>query len=149
MASEDVGLADPQALQFALNSEEAYRRLGTPEGELALAQTVLYLALCPKSNAAYVAYENARKIAKESGHLNPPKHIRNAPTALMKEMGYAEGYVYDPDTPHGFSGQNYFPEEMDRRSFYRPVERGFEREMKKRIEYFSNLRKQLSGTEKP
>lgn len=148
MASEDIGLADPHALQFALNADEAYRRLGSPEGELALAQIVLYLALCPKSNAAYTAYGSARKKASETGQMNPPKHILNAPTPLMKEMGYGAGYLYDPDTPHGYSGQNYFPDEMGRQSFYHPVERGFEREMKKRLEYFSKLRKQLEPIQK-
>lgn len=140
MASEDIGLADPQALSVALNGWNTYHMLGSPEGELALAQVVLYLALCPKSNAAYTAYKEARQCASDTGHLLPPKHILNAPTALMKEMGYGEGYVYDPDTPQGFSGQEYFPEEMQRQSFYHPVERGFEREMKKRLDYFARLR---------
>ncbi len=140
MASEDIGLADPQALSIALNGWNVYQMLGSPEGELALAQVVLYLALSPKSNSAYTAYGLARKSASETGHFNPPKHILNAPTSLMKEMGYGEGYIYDPDTPHGFSGQDYFPEEMTRQSFYSPVERGFEREMKKRLEYFTRLR---------
>ena len=146
MASEDIGLADPQALGIALNGWNAYHMLGSPEGELALAEAVLYLALCPKSNASYIAYGEARKAALNTGHLSPPKHILNAPTALMKEMGYGEGYLYDPDTPDGFSGQNYFPDEMKRVSFYQPIERGFEREMKKRLEYFSRKRQQLSDS---
>ncbi len=145
VASEDIGLADPQALGLALNADDAYRRLGSPEGELALAQLILYLALSPKSNAVYTAYGDARKTASETGHLNPPKHILNAPTSLMKEMGYGTGYIYDPDTPEGCSGQNYFPETMAPKSFYHPVERGFEREMKKRANYFSALRKRLAS----
>ncbi len=145
MASEDIGLADPQALAIALNGWNVYHMLGSPEGELALAQVVVYLALCPKSNASYAAYGKARKLASETGHFNPPKHILNAPTSLMKDMGYGEGYVYDPDTPQGFSGQNYFPDEIERQSFYSPVERGFEREMKKRLEYFTRLRESLKN----
>ena len=140
MATEDVGLADPQALSLAIDGWNTYRMLGSPEGELALAQVILYLALCPKSNAAYTAYGEARKAASETGHLNPPRHILNAPTSLMKEMGYGEGYIYDHDTPQGCSGQNCFPEEVDRQNFYRPVDRGFEREMKKRLEYFAKIR---------
>lgn len=143
MATEDIGLADPQALRIALDGWNVYERLGSPEGELALAQVVIYLALCPKSNAAYVSYGEARKAAAETGHLDPPKHILNAPTKLMKELGYGESYSYDPDTPDGFSGQEYFPDEMERESFYRPIERGFEREMKKRLDYFTRLRASL------
>lgn len=141
-ASEDIGLADPGALSIALNGYRTYEMLGSPEGELALAEVVVYLALCPKSIAVYAAYKEARKAAEKTGHLDPPKHILNAPTSLMKEMGYGEGYVYDPDTPESFSGQNYFPEGIERPSFYRPVERGFEREMKKRLDYFAKLRGQ-------
>ncbi|MDX1744285.1 MAG: replication-associated recombination protein A, partial [Ruegeria sp.] len=115
-------------------------RLGSPEGELALAQAVTYLALAPKSNAAYVAYKAAMKAAKASGSEPPPKHILNAPTALMKEQGYGDGYAYDHDAEDGFSGQNYFPETMKRPVLYQPVERGFERELKKRLDYFSKLR---------
>jgi putative ATPase len=143
MASEDIGLADPQALTMALHGWNTYHMLGSPEGELTLAQVVLYLALAPKSNAAYTAYGKAREAASKTGHLDPPKHILNAPTALMKKMGYGEAYVYDPDTPAGFSGQDYFPEEIGRQTFYEPVERGFEREMKKRIDYFKRLREHL------
>jgi len=146
MASEDIGLADPQALGIALSGLETFERLGSPEGELTLAQVVLYLALCPKSNASYTAYQAARQAAADTGHLSPPKTILNAPTRLMKEMGYGEGYVYDPDTPQGFSGQNYFPEEMGRTSFYHPVERGFEREMKKRLAYFTRLRESMGSS---
>ncbi|HSX11145.1 MAG TPA: replication-associated recombination protein A [Chlamydiales bacterium] len=144
MASEDIGLADPQALRIALDAWNVYKMLGSPEGELALAQVVLYLALSPKSNATYVAYGEARKLASETGHLDPPKHILNAPTKLMKDFGYGQEYQYDPDTPHGFSGQNYFPDAVERQSFYRPVERGFEREMKKRLDYFTRLRDKLA-----
>lgn len=142
-ASEDIGLADPQALQIALQGWNAYHMLGSPEGELALAQVAIYLALCPKSTATYIAYETAKKTACETGHIGPPPCIINAPTSLMKEMGYGAGYVYDPDTALSFSGQNYFPEEVLERSFYAPVERGFEREMKKRLDYFTSLRERL------
>lgn len=143
MASEDIGLADPQALGIALHGWNVYKMLGSPEGELALAQVVLYLALCPKSNAIYTAYGSARQKAAETGHLDPPKHILNAPTKLMEEFGYGQSYQYDPDTPHGFSGQEYFPEEIGRETFYHPVPRGFEREMKKRLDYFTRLREHL------
>lgn len=140
MASEDVGLADPQALVQTIASRDAYQQLGSPEGELALAQSVVYLALAPKSNSCYLAAKSAQKHAKETSNLTPPSHILNAPTKLMKEMGYGEGYRYDHDEPHAFSGQNYFPEDLGRQSFYQPVERGFEREMTKRLDYFNKLR---------
>lgn len=140
IASEDVGLADPQALQIALNGWNTFNMLGSPEGELAIAQVALYLALAPKSNALYKAYGEARQQAAQTGHLNPPKTIINAPTKLMKEMGCGKGYQYDHDTAKGFSGQDYFPETMERPSYYHPVERGFEREMVKRIAYFKQLR---------
>jgi putative ATPase len=143
MASEDIGQADPQALPLAIAASEAYQMLGSPEGELSLAQVVIYLAMAPKSNATYVAYKQARNAATETTHLNPPYIILNAPTKLMGKLGYGKGYEYDPDTPEGFSGQNYFPDAMERQSFYHPVERGFEREMKKRLDYFSKLRKRL------
>lgn len=140
VASEDVGLADPQALQQAIAARDAYAMLGSPEGELALAQLIVYLALAPKSNALYTAYGSARAKAAETSQLPPPAAILNAPTRLMKEMGYGAGYQYDHDTALGFSGQNYFPKEMKRELFYRPVERGFEREMSKRVHYFNRLR---------
>jgi len=140
MASEDVGLADPNALQVTLSAWQAYNHLGSPEGDFALAEAVVYLALAPKSNAIYTAFKESLKKAKETDHLSPPKNILNAPTKLMKEMGYGDGYIYDHDTPNGFSGQNYFPDAMERASFYSPVERGFERDLKKRIEYFKTLR---------
>lgn len=140
MASEDIGQADPQGLILAIAASDAYQMLGSPEGELALAQVVIYLALAPKSNATYVAYNEAKDLAKETGHLNPPSIILNAPTKLMKDLGYGKGYIYDPETPEGFSGQNYFPDEIERKTFYSPVNRGFEREMQKRIDYFSKLR---------
>jgi len=139
-ASEDVGLADPQALVQTLAGVEAYERLGSPEGELALAQALVYLATAPKSNALYRAYPEALKEARASGSLMPPKHILNAPTKLMKKEGYGTGYIYDHDTPEGFSGQNYFPEEMGRKTFYKPVERGFERDIQKRLMYWRKLR---------
>ncbi len=139
-ASEDVGLADPQALVQTLAGVDAYERLGSPEGELALAQALVYLATAPKSNALYVAYPQALKEARASGSLMPPKHILNAPTKLMKKEGYGTGYIYDHDTPEGFSGQNYFPEEMSRKVFYKPAERGFERDIKKRLLYWQKLR---------
>ncbi len=139
-AWEDVGLADPQAGAIALAAWQTYERLGSPEGDLALAEAVLYLALAPKSNASYVALGAARDAAKESGSLPPPLAIRNAPTQLMKGLGYGKGYAYDHDAADAFSGQHYVPDGMARASFYRPVERGFEREMKKRIEWFAKLR---------
>ncbi len=142
MASEDVGLADPTALTIALDAWRAYDQLGSPEGELALSQAIVYLSLAPKSNALYTALQEAQNTAKESNHLSPPKIILNSPTHFMKQLGYGKGYQYDHDTPKGFSGQNYFPEGMARHSFYRPVERGFERELKKRLEYFAKLRTQ-------
>lgn len=140
MAVEDIGLADPEALQVTLSAWQTYERIGSPEGELALTQAVLYLALAPKSNAAYVALKKAQKLAAETSHLNPPKTILNAPTKLMKQKGYGKDYQYDHDLPHAFSGQNYFPDEMERPSFYKPVPRGFEREMEKRLIFFQNLR---------
>ncbi len=145
MAVEDIGLADPQALPICMNAWEAYERMGSPEGELALAQAVMYLATAPKSNSAYVAFNRAWKNAQETGSLMPPKHILNAPTKLMKEIGYSAGYQYDPDTEHGFSGQNYFPEEMNRQRYYDPPERGFEREIKKRLEYWQKLREKKNA----
>jgi putative ATPase len=141
MASEDIGLADPQALPIALSAWEAYERLGSPEGELALAEAVIYLATAPKSNAAYVAYGAAMRAAKGSGSLMPPMHAVNAPTKMMRELGYSEGYVYDPDTEEGFSGLSYFPETLSRQRFYHPFERGFEREIKKRLDYWEKLRR--------
>ncbi|MBK9584511.1 MAG: replication-associated recombination protein A [Alphaproteobacteria bacterium] len=145
MAVEDIGLAEPQALQTTLAAWEAYERLGSPEGELALAQALVFLATAPKSNAAYTAYKSAQKAAKETGSLMPPKHILNAPTKLMKTEGYGAGYAYDHDAPDSFSGQNYFPDGMKREEFYKPVERGFEREIKKRLEYWSKLRSERGG----
>lgn len=144
MASEDIGLADPTALSITTNALNAYNMLGSPEGELALAQAVIYLALCPKSNAVYAAFENAKDKASDTSHLSPPKHIINAPTKLMKQMGYGKDYIYDHETKNSFSGQNYFPDQMKRESFYLPKEVGFEREMKKRYDYFLKLRKKLS-----
>jgi len=139
-AVEDVGLADPNALLQAIAAWETYDRLGSPEGELALAQLVIYLGTAPKSNAAYKAYGEAMRAARETGSLMPPMHILNAPTRLMRDLGYAKGYQYDHDTEEGFSGQNYFPDGMARRGFYRPVERGFEREVRKRLDYWARLR---------
>jgi putative ATPase len=144
-ASEDIGLADPQALSQALAAWDAYDRLGSPEGELALSQAVVYLGTAPKSNANYVAYKESVGAAKETGSLMPPKHSLNAPTKLMREIGYGEGYAYDHNAAEGFSGQDYFPEGMDRQQFYRPVERGFEREIKKRLDYWAKLRRQRQG----
>ena len=142
MTVEDIGLADPEALHQALAAKEAYDFLGSPEGELAIAQALIYLATAPKSNAGYVAFGAARRAAKETGSLNPPAHILNAPTRLMKELGYGKGYIYDPDTAEGFSGQDYFPDEMERQQFYQPVERGFEREIAKRLAYWQRLREE-------
>jgi putative ATPase len=145
MAVEDVGLADPQAVALCLSAWETYERLGSPEGELALAQAVVYLALAPKSNATYTAWTAARARAKATGSAAPPKHILNAPTRLMKAQGYGAGYVYDHDAEDGFSGQDYFPEGMKRPVFYTPVDRGFERELAKRVEYFARLRARRQG----
>ncbi|MEB8388123.1 replication-associated recombination protein A [Rhodobacteraceae bacterium KMM 6894] len=140
MAIEDIGLADTHAHRVCLDAWETYERLGSPEGELALGQAVIYLALAPKSNAGYAAFKAAMREAKKTGSEPPPKHILNAPTGLMKEQGYGAGYAYDHDAEDGFSGQNYFPEGMKRPELYQPVERGFERELKKRQEYFAKLR---------
>lgn len=140
MAVEDIGLADPQAQHICLQAWETYERLGSPEGELAIAQSLVYLALAPKSNAVYAAYKNAMTAAEKTGSEPPPKHILNAPTKLMAEQGYGKGYAYDHDAQDGFSGQNYFPENMKRGVYYNPVERGFERELKKRLDYFVRLR---------
>ncbi len=140
MAVEDIGLADPQAQAVCIDSWQTYERLGSPEGELALANAVVYLALAPKSNGVYTAYKAARAAARDTGSLMPPRQILNAPTRLMKDIGYGAGYAYDHDAEDGFSGQNYFPDGMKRPVFYAPPERGFERELKKRIDYFSKLR---------
>lgn len=140
MAVEDIGLADTNAHRVCLDAWEIYERLGSPEGELALSQAVAYLALAPKSNASYVAYKAAVNAAKKTGSAPPPAHILNAPTTLMKEQGFGAGYAYDHDAEDGFSGQNYFPDDMPREAFYAPVDRGFERDLKKRTTYFANLR---------
>jgi putative ATPase len=140
MAVEDIGLADSHAQQVCLNGWQTYERLGSPEGELALAQAVIYLALAPKSNAAYAAYKNARASAAKTGSEPPPKHILNAPTGLMKDQGYGVGYEYDHDAEGAFSGANYFPDGMKRGVYYQPVERGFERELKKRLDWFVQQR---------
>ncbi|MBS3651433.1 replication-associated recombination protein A [Pseudaminobacter sp. 19-2017] len=140
MAVEDIGMADPQALGIANAAKDAYDYLGSPEGELALAQATVYLATAPKSNAVYTAYKAAMRAAKEHGSLLPPKHILNAPTKLMKEEDYGAGYRYDHDEPDAFSGQDYFPEKMGRRTFYDPPDRGFEREIRKRLDYWTKLR---------
>ena len=140
MAVEDIGLADPQAQSVCLDAWQTYERLGSPEGELAIAQAVTYLALAPKSNAGYAAFRNAMAAARKTGSEPPPKHMLNAPTRMMKDMGYGKGYEYDHDAEDGFSGQNYFPDGMKRGVYYLPLERGFERELKKRLDYFVKLR---------
>lgn len=145
MAVEDIGLADPQAQGICIESWQTYERLGSPEGELALANAVVYLALAPKSNGVYNAYKAARALARETGSQMPPKHILNAPTRLMKDLGYNAGYAYDHDEEDAFSGQNYFPDGMRRPELYAPPERGFERELNKRIDYFAKLRARKSG----
>ncbi len=147
MAVEDIGLADPQALAIANAAKEAYDFLGSPEGELAIANAVIYVATAPKSNAAYVAFKSAMRLAKDHGSLMPPKVILNAPTKLMKNEGYGSGYAYDHDTPEGFSGQNYWPDALGAQKFYEPVDRGFEREIGKRLAYWQKLRKEKSGSE--
>ena len=144
MAVEDIGLADPQALVIANAAKEAYDFLGSPEGELAIAQAVIYVATAPKSNAAYTAYGAAMRTAKEAGSLLPPKHILNAPTKLMQQEGYGRGYAYDHQEEEAFSGQNYFPDALGRQKFYDPPERGFEREIRKRLEFWAKLRKERS-----
>jgi putative ATPase len=146
MASEDIGLADPQALTLAIAAKDAYDYLGSPEGELAFAEVCVYLATAPKSNAVYTAFKAAMRAAKENGSLLPPKHILNAPTKLMGAEGYGAGYQYDHDQPEAFSGQNYFPEKMGRQTFYDPPERGFEREIKKRLDYWAKLRVERGQT---
>jgi putative ATPase len=139
-AMEDVGLADPQALVQCLAAKDAYDFLGSPEGELAIVQACLYLATAPKSNAAYMAQKSAWRSAKETGSLMPPSHILNAPTRLMKDIGYGKGYAYDHDADEGFSGQDYWPEGMERQTFYEPAERGFEAKIRERIAYWNELR---------
>ncbi len=143
-AIEDIGLADPEAVHQALAAKDVFDFLGAPEGELALAQATIYLATAPKSNASYAAFGAAKRAARDTGSLAPPAHILNAPTKLMKELGYGAGYEYDHDAPQGFSGQDYFPEEAGRQNFYRPFERGFEREIGKRLAYWRKLREKRS-----
>src|ERR1700754_4913422 len=145
MAVEDIGLADPQALVIANAAKDAFDFLGSPEGELAIAQAVVYVATAPKSNATYAAFGAAMRTAKEAGSLLPPKHILNSPTKLMKSEGYGAGYAYDHDAPEAFSGQDYFPEALGRQSFYNPPERGFEREIRRRLDYWAKLRKERGG----
>jgi putative ATPase len=145
MSVEDIGLADPAAQGVCLDAWNTYERLGSPEGELALANAVIYLALAPKSNAAYSAYSAAREMARKTGSEPPPKHILNAPTRMMKEQGYGKGYAYDHDAEDGFSGQNYFPDGVKRPVLYQPVERGHERELKKRLDWFAQLRARRGG----
>jgi len=140
IAAEDIGLADLHASSVCIEAWQSYERLGSPEGELSLARAVCYLALAPKSNAVYRAFSAARKLAKESGSAPPPKHILNAPTEIMKDQGFGDGYIYEHDHENAFSGQNFFPEELSPEVFYHPVERGFERELKKRVAYFEKLR---------
>ena len=144
-AVEDIGLADPNALTQAVAAWEAYERLGSPEGELALVQLIVYLGTAPKSNAAYKAEKAAMKAARKTGSLMPPKHILNAPTGMMKDMGYGDGYEYDHDAADGFSGQDYFPDGMGRARFYEPGERGFEREIAKRLQFWDELRRRKGG----
>jgi putative ATPase len=145
MAVEDIGLADPQALIHARAAADAYEQLGSPEGELALANAVIYLATAPKSNAAYVAWKAATRTAKAAGSLTPPKTILNAPTRLMKDQGYGTDYAYDHDAPDAFSGQDYWPEALGRQRFYDPPDRGFEREIRKRLEWWEKLRRERGG----
>jgi putative ATPase len=144
-ASEDVGLADPQALIQCLAAKEAYDFLGSPEGELAIVQACLYLATAPKSNAAYTAQKAAWHAARETGSLTPPKSILNAPTRLMKDIGYGKGYAYDHDTQDAFSGENYWPDEMTPQSFYTPSPRGFEAKIAERLAYWEKLRTERGG----
>jgi len=143
-AVEDVGTADPNAMTQALNAWQSYERLGSPQGEYALAQAVIYVGTAPKSNASYVSYKASRQAAKQTGSLMPPKHILNAPTKMMKDLGYNKGYQYDHDAEDGFSGQDFFPEELGRQVFYQPKDLGFERELSKRQAYWDKLRKEKS-----
>jgi putative ATPase len=145
MAVEDIGLADPEALKQALAAKDAYDFLGSPEGELAIAQAIVYMATAPKSNAIYTAWKAAQAKARDTGSLMPPKIILNAPTKLMKQQEYGSGYRYDHDEPEAFSGQNYFPDALPRQRFYDPVERGFERDIRKRLEYWAKLRREREG----
>lgn len=144
IASEDIGNADPQALQLAIAARDAYEALGQPEGEIALGQLVAYLGSAPKSNRSYAAFKKAKAAARETGSLMPPKHAMNAPTSMMKGMGYSDGYVYDHDEPHGFAGLNYFPPDLERLSFYEPREAGFEREIQKRLAWWAARRNSTS-----
>ena len=144
-AMEDIGLADPNAMQIALSAWQVYERMGSPEGDLALTELVIYLGTAPKSTANYRAQTSAYRTARETGSLMPPKNILNAPTKMMREMGYGAGYIYEPDTESGFSGQNCFPESMERQKFYYPIERGFERDIKKRLEYWDSLREKMNA----
>ena len=144
-AMEDIGLADPNAMQIALAAWQVYERMGSPEGDLALTELVIYLGTAPKSTANYRAQNAAYRAARDTGSLMPPKNILNAPTRMMREMGYGAGYIYEPDTESGFSGQNCFPESMPRQKFYHPIERGFEREIKKRLEYWDGLRAKINA----
>lgn len=147
-AMEDVGLADPNAMQMALTAWQLYERMGSPEGDLALTELVIYLGTAPKSIGNYRAQNAAYAAARATGSVPPPKNILNAPTKMMKNMGYGAGYIYDPDTASGFSGQNCFPESMPRQTFYTPVERGFEREIKKRLDYWDALREKINSSKK-
>lgn len=147
-AMEDIGLADPNAMQIALSAWQIYERMGSPEGDLALTELVIYLGTAPKSTGNYKAQKLAYQAARETGSLMPPMNILNAPTKMMKDLGYNAGYIYEPDTELGFSGQNCFPESMGRQKFYYPIERGFEREIKKRLDYWDNLRNKLNPTNK-
>ncbi len=142
IATEDISLADPNAINIAMSSWQAFERLGMPEGRLALSQLVIYLATAPKSNSSYKAWAKAMDLAKQTGSLMPPKHILNAPTKMMAELGYGDGYQYDHDAEDGFSGQNFFPDEMGRTMLYRPIERGFERQIAKQYNYYENLRRE-------
>ena len=146
-AVEDIGLADPNAMQIALAAWQIYERMGSPEGDLALTQLVIYLGTAPKSIGNYMAQKSAYATARSMGSLMPPKNILNAPTKMMKNMGYGSGYVYEPETTSGFSGQNCFPDGMTRQQFYKPIERGFEREIKKRLDYWDKLRKEKNNTD--
>lgn len=148
MAAEDIGLASPQGLSLCISAWQTYERLGSPEGELALAQALVYLATSPKSNAVYTAYKAARKAAKEYGSLMPPAHILNAPTKMMKDIGYGDGYMYDPDIKGGISGQNYFPDAMPRPTFYAPKGDGFEKEIKNRLEHINTIRNDVARKSK-
>jgi len=147
MATEDIGLADPNALTYALNAYDSYQKLGSPEGELAICQAVIYLALAPKSNKTYIAFKKAQEVAKNTNHLQAPLHLINPVGKISEKLGHGKGYLYDHDLPFAFSGQDFFPEGLEEKEFYKPNDRGFEKELIKRLNFFKKLKKTSSSSE--